>query len=39
VANIGKILGQSLENTFLHLVDDVNTMTVAQQIVEVMQSA
>jgi len=39
VANIGKILGQSLENTFLHLVDDVNTMTVAQDIVQVMQSA
>ena len=39
VANIGKFLGQSLENTFLHLVDDVNTMTVAQEIVEVMQSA
>ena len=39
VANIGKILGQSLENTFLHLVDDVNTMTVAQNIVQVMQSA
>lgn len=39
VANIGKILGQSLENTFLHLVDDVNTMTVAEDIVEVMQSA
>ena len=39
VANIGKIIGQSLENTFLHLVDDVNTMTVAQDIVEVMQSA
>lgn len=39
VTNIGKILGQSLENTFLHLVDDVNTMTVAQDIVEVMQSA
>lgn len=38
VANISKILGQSLENTFLHLVDDVNTMTVAQDIVEVMQS-
>ena len=31
--------GQSLENTFLHLVDDVNTMTVAQDIVQVMQSA
>jgi len=39
VANIGKILGQSLENTFLHLVDDVNTMAVAQDIVQVMQSA
>jgi len=39
VANIGKILGQSLENTFLHLVDDVNTMTVAQDIVQVMQMA
>jgi ABC-2 type transport system ATP-binding protein len=39
VASIGKILGQSLENTFLHLVDDVNTMTVAQDIVQVMQSA
>lgn len=39
VANIGKILGQSLENTFLHLVDDVNTMAVAHDIVQVMQSA
>jgi len=39
VANIGKILGQSLENTFLHLVDDVDTMTVANNIVEVMQAA
>lgn len=39
VANISKILGQSLENTFLHLVDDVNTMTVARDIVEVMQAA
>jgi ABC-2 type transport system ATP-binding protein len=39
VANIGKILGQSLENTFLHLVDDVNTMTVARDIVEVIQAA
>jgi ABC-2 type transport system ATP-binding protein len=39
VANIGKILGQSLENTFLHLVDDVDTMTVARNIVEVMQAA
>jgi ABC-2 type transport system ATP-binding protein len=39
VTNIGKILGQSLENTFLHLVDDVNTITVARDIVEVMQAA
>lgn len=39
VANMGKILGQSLENTFLHLVDDVNTMAVAHDIVQVMQSA
>ena len=37
VANIGQILGQSLENTFLHLVDDVDTMNVARDIVTVMQ--
>jgi ABC-2 type transport system ATP-binding protein len=37
VANIGQILGQSLENTFLHLVDDVDTMSVARDIVTVMQ--
>src|ERR1700689_3517359 len=37
VANIGQILGQSLENTFLHLVDDVDTMSVARDIVSVMQ--
>jgi len=36
VANIGQILGQSLENTFLHLVDDVDTMGVARDIVAVM---
>lgn len=36
VANIGQILGQSLEKTFLHLVDDVDTMTVARDIVAVM---
>jgi ABC-2 type transport system ATP-binding protein len=36
VANIGQILGESLENTFLHLVDDVDTMTVARDIVTVM---
>jgi ABC-2 type transport system ATP-binding protein len=39
VANVGKLIGQSLENTFLHLVDDVNTMTVARDIVEVMGAA
>ncbi len=39
VANIGKILGQSLENTFLHLVDDVDTMSVARNIVDVMRTA
>jgi ABC-2 type transport system ATP-binding protein len=39
VANIGQILGQSLENTFLHLVDDVDTMTVALDIIEVMGAA
>lgn len=39
VTNIGQILGQSLENTFLHLVDDVDTMTVARDIVDVMRAA
>jgi ABC-2 type transport system ATP-binding protein len=39
VANIGRIIGQSLENTFLHLVDDVDTMTAARNIVEVMGAA
>src|SRR5579863_1329162 len=38
VANIGQILGESLENTFLHLVDDVDTMTVARDIVDVMET-
>jgi ABC-2 type transport system ATP-binding protein len=38
VENIGHILGQSLENTFLHLVDDVDTMTVARDIVSVMKT-
>ncbi len=37
--NIGQILGQSLENTFLHLVDDVDTMRVAHDIVNVMRAA
>ncbi|HEY3974548.1 MAG TPA: ABC transporter ATP-binding protein [Candidatus Sulfotelmatobacter sp.] len=37
VANIGQILGQSLENTFLHLVDEVDTVSVARNIVDVMQ--
>jgi len=39
VTNVGKILGQSLENTFLHLVDDVDTVNVARDIVEVMKAA
>jgi len=39
VANIGQILGQSLENTFVHLVDDVDTVTVARDIVDVMEAA
>ena len=39
VANIGQILGQSLENTFLHLVEDVDTMSVAQDIVSVIKAA
>lgn len=39
VENVGKILGQSLENTFLHLVDNVDTMSVALSIVEVMRAA
>src|SRR6201987_3212845 len=37
VANIRQILGQSLENTFLHLVEDVDTMSVARDIVAVMK--
>jgi ABC-2 type transport system ATP-binding protein len=39
VANIGKILGASLENTFLHLVDDIDTVRVAGDIVDVMRAA
>jgi len=39
VANMGKILGASLENTFLHLVDDVDTVRVAGDIVDVMRAA
>jgi ABC-2 type transport system ATP-binding protein len=39
VANIGQILGQSLENTFLHLVDDVDTVTAALDIIGVMGAA
>ena len=39
VASVGKILGESLENTFLHLVDDVDTMRVASDIVGVMKAA
>jgi ABC-2 type transport system ATP-binding protein len=39
VANVGRILGESLENTFLHLVDDVDTMNVARNIVDVMKTS
>lgn len=39
VANIRQIIGQSLENTFLHLVDDVDTTRVARDIVTVMNAA
>lgn len=39
VANVGKILGQSLENTFLHLVDNVDTMSIARDIVSVIKVA
>ena len=39
IENVGKILGESLENTFLHLVDDVDTTTVARNIVDVMKAA
>jgi ABC-2 type transport system ATP-binding protein len=39
VENVGKILGQSLENTFLHLVDDIDTASVARNIVDVMKAA
>jgi ABC-2 type transport system ATP-binding protein len=39
VPKVRSILGESLENTFLHLVDDVDTMRVARDIVEVMRAA
>jgi len=39
VEKIRQILGQSLENTFLHLVDDVDTTRVARDIVSVMSAA
>jgi ABC-2 type transport system ATP-binding protein len=39
VENVGKILGQSLENTFLHLVDNVDTTSVARSIIDVMKAA
>ncbi len=39
VINIRKLLGESLENTFLHLVDDVDTGRVARDIVSVMKAA
>jgi ABC-2 type transport system ATP-binding protein len=38
VTNIGKIMGQSLENTFLHLVDDVDTLSVAREIISVVKA-
>jgi len=38
VANVSKILGASLENTFVHLVDDVDTVRVAHDIVDVMKA-
>jgi len=37
VTNVGQTLGQSLENTFLHLVDEVDTMSVARDIMDVMR--
>lgn len=39
VSNIRGILGQSLENTFLHLVDDTDTVSVARDIIDVMRAA
>lgn len=39
VSNIRGILGQSLENTFLHLVDDTDTVSVAREIMDVMRAA
>jgi ABC-2 type transport system ATP-binding protein len=39
VTNIRKLLGESLENTFLHLVDDVDTGRVARDIMSVMKAA
>lgn len=39
VANIGKLAGESLENRFLHLVDDIDTAGVAQDIANVMCAA
>ena len=38
VSNVGRVLGESLENTFLHLVDDVDTARVASEIVETMRA-
>lgn len=39
VTNVRQIIGQSLENTFLHLVDNVDTVRVARDIVTVMNAA
>jgi ABC-2 type transport system ATP-binding protein len=39
VSNIRQIIGQSLENTFLHLVEDLDTVSVARDIIGVMRAA
>jgi len=39
VANVSNTLGASLESTFLRLVDDVDTVSVARDIVDVMKAA
>jgi hypothetical protein len=39
VERIPQIVGESLEDSFLRLVDDVDTVRVAQDIVAVMNAA
>jgi len=39
VENIRKILGQSLEHSFLHLVEDIDTISIARDTVAVMSAA